>query len=99
MSDAHEHWLSALVCETLRRPAGDLIADSTLTSLGITSIQAIALQYQIGEHTGLEMPLDTLLDEYTIADLAAVLAEMQPSWPGGAEGSGASMSQVAGDGE
>ena len=99
MSDAHDSWLSALVAETLRRRTEDLVADATLTSLGITSIQAIALQYQIGERTGLDIPLDALLDEYSIADLAAVLAELQPSWPGGAGGGAAIMSQVADDGE
>lgn len=112
MLDAHEQrqapasrpagedsWLAALVREVLQRPAGDLVADATLTSLGITSIQAIALQYQIGERTGLEMPLEALLDEYTIADLVAVLSELQSSWPGGVEEGDADMSQVAEDGE
>jgi len=95
-----DSWLSALVRETLRRPAGDFVADTTLTSLGITSIQAIALQYQIGEHTGLVVPLETLLDEYTIADLAAVLDEMQSGTLGGAEAGGdANLSPVAGYGE
>jgi methionyl-tRNA synthetase len=74
---AEDSWLSALVRETLRRPAGRLVDDATLTSLGVTSIQAIALQYQIGERTGLEIPLELLLGEYSIADLAAVLTEMQ----------------------
>jgi methionyl-tRNA synthetase len=83
MSDAYEDsWLSALVRETLRRPADDLVADATLTSLGVTSIQAIALQFQIGERTGLEIPLDTLLDEFTVGDLSAVLAEMQVAGDG-----------------
>lgn len=95
----HDSWLSTMVRETLKRPAGDLVADVTLTSLGITSIQAIALQFQIGEHTGLVVPLETLLDEYTIADLAAVLEEMQ-SWTLGGVGAGdAGMSQVADYGE
>lgn len=99
MPDAYEQpqdsWLSALVRETLRRPTGDLVAEATLTSLGITSIQAIALQRQIGVHTGLVVPLETLLDEFTIADLAAVLEEMQ-SWALGGDAAGdVNMSQVA----
>ena len=99
MPDTYEHpqdsWLSGMVRETLRRPAGDLVADVTLTSLGITSIQAITLQNQIGEHTGLVVPLETLLDEYTIADLAAVLEEMQ-SWTFGDVGAvDANLSQIA----
>lgn len=102
MPDTYEQqdsWLSALVRQTLRRPSGDLVADVTLTSLGITSIQAIDLQYQIGEHTGLVVPLETLLDEFTIADLAAVLEEMQ-SWTFGEAGaSDANLSQIAGYGE
>ena len=79
---SEDSWLSVLVRETLRRPAEDRIADATLTSLGITSIQAIALQFQIGERTGLAVPLETLLDEYTVADLDAVLTELQTLWLG-----------------
>jgi methionyl-tRNA synthetase len=92
-----DSWLSALVRETLRRPADELIAEATLTALGITSMQAIALQYQISEHTGLEIPLVALLGEYTITDLAEVLAELQP--PDSNTESGADRGRVATDGE
>jgi methionyl-tRNA synthetase len=66
-------WLSGLVCETLRLPAGAPVADATLVSLGAESMQAIALQYQILAGTGADVSVEDLLGDLTVAQLAASL--------------------------
>jgi methionyl-tRNA synthetase len=67
-------WLAALVRETLMLPAGQPVADETLAALGATSLQAIAIQYQILERTGADVPVDDLLGGSTITELAALVA-------------------------
>ncbi len=64
-------WLSGVVAQALQ--AGDVSQDATLVGLGIKSMQAIALQYQILERTGIDLDLESLLGDRTIADLAAIL--------------------------
>jgi methionyl-tRNA synthetase len=68
-----EDWLSGLVRETLRLPADAQVKDATLVSLGAESMQAIALQYQILAVTGADLPVDDLLGDRTVAQLAASL--------------------------
>jgi methionyl-tRNA synthetase len=70
-------WLSGLVTEALRLPAETPVAGATLVSLGVESMQAIALQYQILERTGIEVPVTDLLGDQTVAQLAAFLAGAQ----------------------
>jgi methionyl-tRNA synthetase len=66
-------WLSGLVREALRLPETEQVADATLVSLGVESLQAIALQYQILERTGADVTVENLLGDTTIAQLAASL--------------------------
>jgi methionyl-tRNA synthetase len=68
-------WLCERVREALRLPADEQVADATLAALGVTSMQAIALQYQILERTGEDMTVEELLGDQTIGSLAARLAE------------------------
>jgi len=68
-------WLSGLVREALRLPENEDVADSTLVALGIKSMQAIALQYQILEHTGADVSVEYLLGDRTVAELARVLSD------------------------
>jgi acyl carrier protein len=49
------------------------VAGATLVSLGVESMQAIALQYQILAGTGVDLPVEDLLGERTVAQLAAGL--------------------------
>jgi methionyl-tRNA synthetase len=68
-------WLEGLVRDTLRLPAEAPVADATLVSLGAESMQAIALQYQILAATGADVPVEDLLGEHTVAQLAASLPD------------------------
>ena len=68
-------WLSGLIREALQLPVDAPVAAATLVALGIKSMQAIALQYQIAEHTGADVTLDDLLGDRTVAELAAVLSD------------------------
>ena len=67
-------WLSDRVREALLLPAGQPVADATLVSLGTTSLQAIALQYQVLEHTGADVTVDDLLGGRTVAQLAELIS-------------------------
>jgi methionyl-tRNA synthetase len=67
-------WLSGLIREALRLPEGEQIADTTLVALGIESMQAIALQYQILERTGADVTVESLLGDRTVAELAVALS-------------------------
>jgi len=66
-------YLSGLVRETLQLPEGEQVASATLVALGIKSMQAIALQYQILERTGVDVTVEDLLGDRTVAQLAALI--------------------------
>lgn len=68
-------WLSDLVRETLRLPADEPVHDSSLVRIGMESLQAIALQYQITERLGADVPLEDLLGDRTVAELADLILE------------------------
>ncbi len=70
-------YLSGLVRETLRLPAGARVADTSLVALGVESLQAIALQYQILERTGTDLSVADLLGDRTVGQLADFLADCQ----------------------
>ena len=59
--------------ELLRLAGEDARADATLVALGMESLQAIALQYQILEETGVDINIEDLLGDRTVAELAAFL--------------------------
>ena len=68
-------WLCGLIREALQLPESEPVADATLVALGITSMQAIALQYQIAERTGADVTIEELLGDRTVAELAAALPD------------------------
>jgi len=69
-----EHaWLYEAVREALLLSGTEPVADATLMELGVNSLQAIALQYQILERTGVDTTMDDLLGRRTVAELAAFL--------------------------
>jgi methionyl-tRNA synthetase len=67
-------WLSDRVREALLLPAGQPVAGATLVALGTTSLQAIALQYQVLEHTGADVSVEDLLGCRTVGQLAELIA-------------------------
>jgi methionyl-tRNA synthetase len=69
-------WLGEVVRHTLQLPADESIADKTLAELGASSLQAIALQFQILEKVGADILVDDLLGVRDVTALAAFLAEL-----------------------
>lgn len=69
-------WLSETVRTSLRLPADEPVADRTLTELGISSMQSVALQYQILEKTGADVTVDQLLGERDVTDLAVLIESL-----------------------
>jgi methionyl-tRNA synthetase len=80
-------WLGEAVREALQVPAGEPVADKTLVELGMKSLQAIALQYQILDKAGVDISVDDLLGGRTVDELAAFLAN-------GSAASGASAADL-----
>lgn len=72
-------WLSGLIREALQLPEDAEVAAATLVALGVKSMQAIALQYQILERTGADVSVEDLLGERTVAELAAFLSSLSPN--------------------
>lgn len=70
-------WLSEKVREALRLPEEKPVADATLVSLGIESMQAITLQYQILEHAGADVTVEDLLGDRTVAELASFVSAQE----------------------
>ncbi|MFV2104324.1 class I tRNA ligase family protein [Micromonospora sp. LOL_024] len=68
----HQSWLAGAVAGLLQTEGE--VTTASLSDLGATSLHAVTLQYQILEHTGVEMPIDELLGASTVAQLAARLA-------------------------
>jgi methionyl-tRNA synthetase len=71
-------WLSSVVRKVLRLPADEPVAHLSLTELGMQSMQAVALQYQLTDRLDADVPLETLLDGGDIAGLADTLAAELP---------------------
>ncbi len=67
-------WLREAVGAVLTLPEGEVPADATLVALGVTSMQAIALQYQVLQRTGTDVAIEDLLGERTIAELAELVS-------------------------
>lgn len=66
-------WLNSTVCEALQLDPGSADRNSSLALLGLTSMQSIALQYQILERTGVDISIEQLLGERSMAELAGYL--------------------------
>ncbi len=67
-----------MVAEALQLP-GAVDPQSTLVTLGSTSMQAIALQYQILQRTGTDLAIDDLLGMLTVAEIAELIAKNAPA--------------------
>jgi methionyl-tRNA synthetase len=78
-------WLSALIRESLQLDAALPVADRTLVELGMTSMQCIALQYQILEKLDVDVSVETLLGARTVGSLAAYLEAGAASGSDGAD--------------
>ncbi len=73
-------WLTGVVEESLAGEVdGELDPEATLVALGLNSMQAIALQYQILQRTGADIAIDDLLGDRTLAELAQLLEKEQPA--------------------
>ncbi|KPC58426.1 class I tRNA ligase family protein [Streptomyces chattanoogensis] len=68
-------WLADLIRSTLGLPADAAVADKTLKELGASSLQAVAVQYQILERLDLDIPIPELLAERNVAALGRALAQ------------------------
>ncbi|GHH05429.1 class I tRNA ligase family protein [Amycolatopsis oliviviridis] len=71
-------WLSGVVREVLRLPADEPVAHLSLTELGMQSMQAVALQYQLTDRLDADIPLETLLNGGDVAGLADTLVKDLP---------------------
>jgi len=66
-------WLNSTVCEALQLDPQTVDHTSSLALLGVTSMQSIALQYQILDRTGVDISIEQLLGERSMAQLAGYL--------------------------
>jgi methionyl-tRNA synthetase len=69
-------WLDGLVREALGLSPGEPATGRGLAELGMASLQAVALQYQILDQLGVEVPIADLLGGQTLAELAAMLGDL-----------------------
>jgi methionyl-tRNA synthetase len=69
-------WLTETVRTTLRLPADAPVADRSLTDLGISSMQSVALQYQILDRTGVDITIEQMYGEPDLTALAALLGTL-----------------------
>lgn len=74
-------WLAGLVRGVLRLPPDEPVEDRTLVALGMESLQAIALQYQILDQLGADVTIDDLLGGRTVGELAQVVEERAQASP------------------
>jgi methionyl-tRNA synthetase len=68
-------WLSGLVRSALRLQEDEPVHDRTLVGLGMESLQAIALQYQLSEQVGADISVEDLLGSRDVAEIANLLAD------------------------
>lgn len=74
-------WLSGQVRSVLRLAGDEPVEDRTLLALGMESLQAIALQYQILDRFGADVTIDELLGGCTVGELARFVAERAQTSP------------------
>jgi methionyl-tRNA synthetase len=68
-------WLREVVRNTLQLSDREAIDDRELVALGMESLHAVALQYQILEETGVDISIDDLFAAPDVTALAALLGE------------------------
>jgi methionyl-tRNA synthetase len=69
-------WLGELVRGALQLPDEEQVGDRTLMDLGMGSMQAVSLQYQILETMGIDIPVEDLLSERSVGSLAILIADL-----------------------
>jgi methionyl-tRNA synthetase len=69
-------WLSETVRSTLRLPADTPVAGRSLTELGISSMQSVALQYQILEKAGVDITIEQMYGQQDLKALAVLLGAL-----------------------
>jgi methionyl-tRNA synthetase len=95
----HLPWLDETVRAALQLPEEVSLADKTLAELGMTSMQAIAVQYQIAEKTGVDVSLEDMLGPAGLAGLAKLLdAEASPGADDPGAGNPGAGNSVGADG-
>ena len=67
-------WLSRLVRGVLRLSDDQPVRDRTLVALGMESLQAIALQYQVMDQVGADVSIEDLMGGRSVAGLAELIA-------------------------
>jgi methionyl-tRNA synthetase len=70
---AEQTWLTGVVRETLGLPGTAAVAGRTLLALGTSSLQAVAIQYQILQRWDVDLPAAQLLSERDVAAIARLL--------------------------
>ncbi|MFD0305219.1 class I tRNA ligase family protein [Streptomyces sp. NPDC127119] len=68
-------WLADLVRGALSLPAGTAVADKTLRELGASSLQVVAVQYQILERLDVDVSMEELHSGRSVAELSRKLTE------------------------
>jgi methionyl-tRNA synthetase len=68
-------WLRTVVRGALQLGDDEPVDDRSLVALGTSSLQLIAVQYQIMEKLGVDMSTDDLLDGSTVAGLAETIGQ------------------------
>jgi methionyl-tRNA synthetase len=68
-------WLRGLVRSTLQLPEDEPVDDRALVELGMESLHAVALQYQILEEIGVDISVEDLFGEPDVDALAGLLGE------------------------
>jgi acyl carrier protein len=92
-------WLSASVAKLLVAEPGEprsreAPTDKKLSELGVDSLKAIALQYQVQTAFNVMLPLEDLLGRRTIDDLADLVIRDAAFRPDGAAGVPATADEV-----
>jgi methionyl-tRNA synthetase len=68
-------WLRDVVRNTLQLKDDEAVDDRALVALGMESLHAVALQYEILEETGVDISIDDLFAARDVATLAGLLGE------------------------
>ncbi|MFJ5259390.1 class I tRNA ligase family protein [Streptomyces sp. NPDC088387] len=67
-------WFTDLIRTTLGLPADAVVGDRTLHELGASSLQLVAVQYQILERLDVDVPMEELHSERNVTELGRRLA-------------------------
>jgi acyl carrier protein len=74
-------WLRDVVRTTLQLPEDEAVDARSLPDLGMESLHAVALQYQILEEAGIDVAIDDLFAARDVAALADLLGQRTTAEP------------------